>query len=55
MDPGFFSALEAGDILFIDSSHVAKTGSDVNYLIFRVLPTLREVVHIHFHDVFLSV
>ncbi|QBB69633.1 class I SAM-dependent methyltransferase [Pseudolysobacter antarcticus] len=35
-----FEKLQAGDILFIDSSHVAKTGSDVNYLYFEVLPRL---------------
>ncbi len=48
-----FTALEPGDILFIDSSHVAKTGSDVNFLVFDVLPRLRAGVLIHFHDVFL--
>ena len=34
----FFDRLHAGDILFIDSSHVSKAGSDVNYLFFEVLP-----------------
>jgi hypothetical protein len=53
VDPLTFSALEAGDVLFIDSSHVAKTGSDVNYLCFEVLPRLRAGVRIHFHDIFL--
>ena len=48
-----FDELEAGDILFIDSSHVSKTGSDVNYLYFEVLPRLRAGVHIHIHDIFL--
>ena len=48
-----FLALEAGDILFIDSSHVAKAGSDVNYLFFEVLPRLAPGVRIHVHDVFL--
>jgi len=48
-----FEKLDAGDILFIDSSHVAKTGSDVNYLFFEVLPVLRPGVLIHFHDIFL--
>jgi hypothetical protein len=48
-----FSSLAAGDILFIDSSHVAKTGSDVNRLYFDVLPTLAPGVHIHVHDIFL--
>ncbi|GLQ86734.1 class I SAM-dependent methyltransferase [Dyella flagellata] len=47
-----FLRLEAGDILFIDSSHVAKTGSDVNYLYFDVLPRLKPGVRIHVHDVF---
>lgn len=47
-----FKTLEAGDILFIDSSHVAKTGSDVNYILFEILPILKSGVIIHFHDVF---
>jgi predicted O-methyltransferase YrrM len=45
--------LGAGDVLFIDSSHVAKTGSDVNHLFFEVLPRLRPGVVVHVHDVFL--
>lgn len=48
-----FAALGAGDVLFIDSSHVSKTGSDVNHLMFEVLPRLAAGVHIHFHDIFL--
>ncbi len=48
-----FEALEPGDILFIDSSHVAKTGSDVNFLFFEVLPRLRPRVVVHVHDVHL--
>ncbi len=48
-----FDELAAGDILFIDSSHVAKTGSDVLYLFFEVLPRLAPGVHVHIHDVFL--
>jgi hypothetical protein len=48
-----FSALKAGDVLFIDSSHVAKTGSDVNYLYFEVLPRLARGVLVHVHDIFL--
>jgi len=47
-----FQELDAGDILFIDSSHVSKTGSDVNYLLFEVLPHLKPGVLIHFHDIF---
>lgn len=48
-----FDALEAGDVLFIDSSHVLKTGSDLVHLLTRVLPRLRGGVRVHFHDVFL--
>jgi len=48
-----FERLYSGDVLFIDSSHVAKTGSDVNHLVFEVLPRLRKGVVVHFHDIFL--
>jgi len=47
-----FDALEANDILFIDSTHVSKTGSDVNRIVFDILPRLAPGVHVHFHDVF---
>jgi predicted O-methyltransferase YrrM len=52
IDPAHFSALEPGDILFIDSSHVAKCGSDVNYIFFEIFPLLQKGVLIHFHDIF---
>ncbi len=48
-----FEILEKGDILFIDSSHVCKTGSDVNFLYFEVLPRLKSGVLVHVHDIFL--
>lgn len=47
-----FEKLNSGDILFIDSTHVVKTGSDVNYIIFEILPRLKSGVLIHFHDIF---
>lgn len=47
-----FEALEANDILFIDSTHVAKVHSDVNILFFEILPRLTPGVYIHIHDVF---
>lgn len=47
-----FRQLQAGDFLFIDSTHVSKTGSDVNHLFFEVLPALNPGVHVHFHDIF---
>jgi len=51
MDPGFFTTLQANDILFIDSTHVAKTGSDVLFLFFELLPRLAPGVVIHIHDI----
>ena len=49
----FFESLDANDLLFIDSSHVSKTGSDVNYLYLQILPRLKRGVKIHIHDIFL--
>ena len=46
-----FATLGANDVLFIDSSHVSKIGSDVNRLYFDVLPVLAPGVLIHIHDV----
>lgn len=46
-----FSTLGENDVLFIDSSHVSKIGSDVNRLYFDVLPVLAPGVLIHIHDV----
>jgi hypothetical protein len=50
-DSKLFGSLEADDILFIDSSHVLKTGSDLCFELFEVLPTLRTGVLVHFHDI----
>lgn len=47
-----FESLEDGDLLFIDSSHVSRIGSDVNYLFFEVLPRLKPGVFVHIHDIF---
>lgn len=48
-----FAELEAGDVLFIDSSHAVKLGSEVNWLFLEVLPALAPGVYVHVHDVFL--
>ncbi len=48
----FFEKLMENDILFIDSSHVSKINSDVNYILFEILPRLRDGIYIHFHDIF---
>ena len=53
VDAGSFAALEPGDILFIDSSHQLKPGSDVAFLMDEVLPRLASGVRVHFHDIFL--
>ncbi|MEO5998773.1 MAG: class I SAM-dependent methyltransferase [Chitinophagaceae bacterium] len=47
-----FDNLEENDILFIDSTHVTKTNSDVNKIFFEILPRLKKGVLIHFHDIF---
>jgi hypothetical protein len=46
-----FSKLNENDILFIDSTHVLKTASDVHYELFSILPSLNKGVLIHFHDI----
>ncbi len=48
-----FEALGEGDLLFIDSSHQAKVGSDVTHLFLEVLPRLRPGVVVHVHDIYL--
>lgn len=48
-----FLSLEPNDLLFIDSSHAVKTGSDVVFLVLEVLPRLRPGVLVHIHDIFL--
>jgi Methyltransferase domain len=50
--PDLFLELRAGDLLFIDGSHVSRAGSDVNYLLLSILPRLARGVVVHVHDVF---
>jgi hypothetical protein len=52
VDVNIFKALQQNDILFIDSTHIAKTNSDVLFEIFEILPFLNKGVKIHFHDIF---
>ena len=49
-----FTSLESGDFLFIDSSHVLKAGSDLEFLYFSILPRLSPGVIIQIHDIFWS-
>lgn len=50
-DPAVFAALGAGDVLFIDSSHILMPGSDVDLLFGRILPALPPDVLVHIHDI----
>jgi len=52
VDDTLFDSLQANDVLFIDSSHVAKIGSDVSRIVFRILPRLAVGVFVHIHDIF---
>ncbi|MCE2558558.1 MAG: class I SAM-dependent methyltransferase [Acidobacteria bacterium] len=51
VDLGLFQTLNAGDVLFIDSTHVLKLGGDVAFLFLEVLPRLRPGVVVHVHDI----
>lgn len=51
LSPDFFDHLREDDFLFIDSSHVLKTGSDVAYEFFEIFPRLRKGVIVHLHDI----
>jgi methyltransferase family protein len=53
VDLEVFTSLRAGDILFVDSSHTVKAGSDVNRIVLEILPRLAPGVLVHFHDIFL--
>jgi predicted O-methyltransferase YrrM len=48
-----FRTLRAGDVLFVDTTHTVKLGSDVNRIVLDVLPVLAPGVLVHFHDIFL--
>lgn len=51
VDASIVDGLDANDILFIDSTHVMKTGSDVHYELFHLLPRVKAGVLVHVHDV----
>jgi hypothetical protein len=50
VDLDVFSSLRSGDILFYDGSHCVRAGSDVNWMLFEVLPRLAPGVWVHIHD-----
>jgi len=47
----FFQQLNEDDVLFIDSSHTVKIGSEANYLILEILPALKKGVLVHLHQI----
>jgi Methyltransferase domain len=51
VDLSIFGVLEAGDVLFIDSSHVVRLDGDVPFLFLEVLPRLAKGVVVHVHDI----
>jgi hypothetical protein len=44
------TSLESADILFVDSTHISKTGSDVNAVLFDIFPAVAPGVILHIHD-----
>ncbi|MDO9246899.1 MAG: class I SAM-dependent methyltransferase [Phenylobacterium sp.] len=53
VDLTMFAGLEAGDILFLDSSHRSFQGSDVTVFFLEILPRLKPGVIVHIHDIYL--
>src|SRR5207249_4543131 len=52
VDLSTFTDLQHGDLLFVDSTHTVKPGSEVNHIILEVLPRLRTGCYVHFHDIY---
>jgi Methyltransferase domain len=52
VDYDVIAGLDDGDLLFVDSTHAVKPGSEVNYLIHEVMPRLKPGVWVHFHDIY---
>lgn len=52
VDISVFLSLDKGDILFIDSSHVLRTGGDLPYIYFEILLRLKTGAIIHVYDIF---
>ncbi|MDP1737478.1 MAG: class I SAM-dependent methyltransferase [Caulobacter sp.] len=52
VDLAVLTDLGAVDLLFIDSTHAVKPGSEVNRIVLEVLPRLAPGVFVHFHDIY---
>jgi hypothetical protein len=53
LDASIFDVLEAGDFLFIDTTHTVKTGGDVTHIFLDIVPRVGPGVLVHIHDIFL--
>lgn len=51
LETDLFRTLGENDVLFVDSGHTVRAGSDVNFLVLDVLPVLNPGVVVHFHDI----
>jgi len=52
VDLGVLTEPGEGDVLFVDSTHTVKVGSEVNRIVLEVLPRLRPGTFVHFHDIY---
>ena len=52
LDLNTFQDLEAGDLLFIDSSHMIRPQGDVLHEFLSIIPSLKKGVFVHIHDIF---
>jgi predicted O-methyltransferase YrrM len=51
LDVDEYTRLEAGDVLFIDTTHIVRIDGEVPFLILEVLPALKPGVLVHIHDI----
>lgn len=51
VDLAVYGELQSGDLLFIDSTHTIRPGSEVTRLILEVIPSLNSGCFVHFHDI----
>ena len=49
----YFTQLQANDIVFVESNHVVRSGSELNYIVLEILPIIPKGVLVHFHDIYL--
>jgi len=50
---GMLASVDAGDMLFVDSSQVSRTGSDVNRIVLQLLPRIEPGAYVRFHHFFI--